>query len=138
MNLLVNHPNIGRDGLHLDASGSLESNRKKITLEIVNPGVGLYSRHNYSYLKTIFSPSLCHLFIFASVFFYKDKVKRNYLKSRASKGQWDWKLNCWIESNNESKGNFLGRLVLIRFLCLMSCVMYFNSLVNYKLLISYK
>ena len=125
MNLLVNYPNIGRDGLHLDASGSLESNQKKIILEIVNPGVGL-------------SPSLCHLFIFASVFFYKDKVKRNYLKSRASKGQWDWKLNCWIESNNESTGNFLGRLVLIRFLCLMSCVMYFNSLVNYLLLISYK
>ena len=53
MNLLVNHPNIGRDG-HLDASGSLESNQKKIILEIVNPGVGLDSRHNYSYLKTIF------------------------------------------------------------------------------------
>ena len=40
VNLLVNYSNIGRDGLHLDASGSPKSNKKKIFFEIENPGIG--------------------------------------------------------------------------------------------------
>ena len=41
MNLLVNQSNIGRYGLHSDASGPPESNQEKIFFEIENTGIGL-------------------------------------------------------------------------------------------------
>ena len=41
MNLLINQSKIGRDGLHLNASGSPESNQKESFFKIENPGLRL-------------------------------------------------------------------------------------------------
>ena len=123
--------------LHLNASGSPESNRKKSFFKIENPGFRQL-RYNYVIWRHCFSPPLCRPIIFLLSSFRRTVSKRTFeiacYQGDSVIGNWSAGLSQTISP----QGAFLGDLFLLGFLCLMSHVMFYvasKGLVNYLLLI---